>query len=184
LLLAILVAIIFYGLPYFSKGYLIIDVNKYELRNHLAKDYLLLRSLLTQPFRDGDKMKIDQLMKEFFDVQEDTAMPYTGLVLLDKNKRVFNACSTRLERVSEKMMGYSYAGIEFQRVEESIHSVLVLYHADKDHPMGQKVLEVAFEIEKDNQRLGWLVFQLDSEFVEREYGINEEDLKEFKFKKS
>ncbi|MCP4666361.1 MAG: cyclic nucleotide-binding domain-containing protein [Deltaproteobacteria bacterium] len=182
-LLALLVAAIFYGFPYFSKGRQAVDVNKQELRNSLAKDFLLLQSLLAPPFSAGQRARTSQVMKEFFDVQENTAIPYTGLVLLDKDKKVFDAYSISPGRAFKKAMGYSYMGIPFQRVEQSVHSVLSLYHRDKDHPMGQKSLEVAFEIKKGVQRLGWLVFQMHMAFVEREYGIDEEGLKAFHFKK-
>ena len=184
LLLGLLAAAIFYGFPYFSKGRQTIDVNRQVLRNDLAKDFLSLQSLLTQPFSAGRRTKTSQVMKEFFDVQENTAIPYTGLVLLDKDKKVFDAYSIRPGRAFKKAIGYSYAAIEFQRGEQSVHSVLSLYHRDKDHPMGQKGLEVAFEIKKGVQRLGWLIFQMDMAFVGREYGIDEEGLKAFKFKKS
>ena len=183
LLLALLAAAIFYGFPYFSKGRQTIDVNKQELRNDLAKDFLSLQSLLAQPFSEGHRSKTGQVMKEFFDVQENTAIPYTGLVVLDKEKKIFDAYSIRQGRASKKAIGYSYAGIKFQRGEQSVHSVLSLYHRDKDHPMGQKSLEVAFELKKGVQLLGWLIFQMDMAFVEREYGIDEEGLKAFRFKK-
>jgi hypothetical protein len=85
---------------------------------------------------------------------------------------------------AEKMLGNSYGGIEFQGGEQSIHRVLILYRVDKDHPMGQKGVEVAFEIKKTGRSLGWLIFQMDMGFVRSEYGIDEEGLKKFRFKKS
>lgn len=183
ILLGLLGAAVFYGFPYFSKGYQTKDVNKQKLRNDLAKDYLLLQSLLAGHFATGDKSKTTQLTNEFFDVQENTAIPYTGLILLNKDKKVFNAYSIRPGIDAEIMVGHSYAGIEFQGSDDSIHSVLSLYHVDKDHPMGQKSLEIAFEVKKDNQPLGWLIFQMDIDFIEREYGVDEEGLKAFRFKK-
>jgi PAS domain S-box-containing protein len=183
LLLGLLAAAIFYGFPYFSKGRQTIDVNRQELRNDLAKDFLSLQSLLAPPFSAGHRSKTSRVMKEFFDVQENTAIPYTGLVLLDKEKKIYDAYSISPGRAFKKVIGYSYASIKFQRGEESVHSVLSLYHRDKDHPMGKKSIEVAFEINQGVQRLGWLVFQMDLAFIEREYGIDEEGLKAFRFKK-
>jgi PAS domain S-box-containing protein len=183
LLLGLFAAAIFYGFPYFSKGRQTIDVNKQVLRNDLAKDFLSLQSQLARPFSRGRRTKTSLVMKEFFDVQENTAIPYTGLVLLDKDKKVFDAYSVRPGGDYKKSIGYSYAAINFQSRKESVHSVLSLYHRDKDHPTGQKSIEVAFEIKRRGEPLGWLLFQMDMGFIEREYGIDEEGLKAFQFKK-
>ena len=81
------------------------------------------------------------------------------------------------------MIGISYAGIQYKGSEESLHKVLTLYRVDKDHPMGKKSTEITFEISKDNSFLGWVVFQMDMELLEREYSINEEDLEKLQFNK-
>ena len=174
---------LFFGYPYFTESYLPTDIKKHELRNQLAKDYLLLRSLLADHFDDDDPSKTTQIMKDFFTIQEDDTLPYTGVVLLDKDRKVFNACSKKMGREASVMVGSSYGGITFQGSEDSIHKVLSLYRLDKDHPMGQKGIEIAFEMSKDNGFLGWLVFQMDMGVLEKRYGLGEEDLKRFKFKR-
>ncbi|MBE9580121.1 MAG: cyclic nucleotide-binding domain-containing protein [Proteobacteria bacterium] len=181
ILLGLLSAAIFFGYPYFSKGFETMDVKKKELRNQLAKDYVLLKSLLADHFAAGDRYKTSQLMKEFFDVQENTSIPYTGLILLDENKKVFDAYSNT-ETENKNMVDSSYAGIDFRGSERSIHRVLSLYRTHKDHPMGCKGIEVAFEIRKDNQVLGWLVFQMDMDLLEKAYDLDEESLKKFQFR--
>jgi hypothetical protein len=80
------------------------------------------------------------------------------------------------------MVGSSYAGIDFQETGTQ-HRVLVLYRTDREHPMGQREIELAFEMEKDNQTLGWLVFQMDMDELKKTYGAGEDDLRRFKFKK-
>jgi hypothetical protein len=49
--------------------------------------------------------------------------------------------------------------------------------------MGRKGIEVAFEMTKENQITGWLIFQMDIELLDK-YGINENTLKKFRFKRS
>ena len=61
--------------------------------------------------------------------------------------------------------------------------MLTLYRVDKDHPMGHKGIEITFEMNKDDHFLGWLVFQMDMDLLGQEYGIDEEGLKRFQFKK-
>ncbi len=182
-LLGLLAAAVFFGYPYFSKGYRTMDVKKQELRNQLAKDYLVLKSLLVTHFRDRNRATTSQLMKDFFDVQETAAIPYTGLVLLDRGKRVFDAYSIKEDSKVTDMVGSSYMGIEFQGRERSLHKVLTLYRTSKEYPMGHKGIEIAFEVNKDEQPLGWVVFQMDMDLLEKTYGIDEEGLKKYQFKR-
>jgi len=183
ILLGLLAATLFFTYPYFSKGYQIMDERKQELKNQIAKDYLLLKSLLTEPFEAQDRSKTSQLLKDFFTIQETTSIPYSGLVLLDKEKKVFNAYSIANDIDVQKMVGSSYAGIEFRDGEKSSHKILTLFRADKDHLMGRKGIEIAFEIEKDDRFLGWLIFQMNVDLLEQNFGIDEKELKKFQFQK-
>lgn len=180
-LLGLLAASVFFGHPYFSKYFRTTDIEKRGLRNQIAKDYLLLKSLLVEHFAVGDRSKTSQLMKDFLRIQDTSSMPYTGLILLDKEKTVFDAYSMRAHKDTAEMLGETYAGTQFQGSEESLHEVLSFYRADKDHPMGYKGIEVAFELNKDNEFLGWLVFQMDVDLLREAHGIDEEGLKEFRF---
>ncbi len=172
----------FLGHSYFSKGSLAIDVENQELRNQLSKDYLFLKSMLANHFAAGDRSKTHQMMKDFLYINSAAETPYAGLVLLDRNKIVFDVCSLKDGTDISQMIGSSYAGIEFQDGEGSIHKVLTLYRADKDHPMGRKGVEMAFEIKRAGRLLGWLVFQMDLHRLKKTHGINEAGLKQFSFK--
>jgi len=122
-------------------------------------------------------------MKEFFDIQDKTSTPYIGLLLLDREKKVFSSHSIKSCIDVKKMVGSSYSSIEFKGNENSLHRVLTVYRADKEHPMGHKGIEVSFEVTKENQFMGWLIFQMDVDLLLQEYGIDEEGLKQFEFKK-
>lgn len=182
ILLALFVTAAFFGYPYFAKGYRSTDVKKQELRNQLAKDYFFLRSLLADSFLAGNRLNTGLLMKEFFDIQNTSTIPYTGLVLLDEDKEVFDAYSIIMGADASEMVGSSYALVDFEGSERSLHKVLTVYRTNKDHPMGYKGIEIAFEVKKDNQSLGWLIFQLDTDVLGKEYGLDEEGLKKFQFR--
>ena len=150
----------------------------------MGKDYFYLKSYLAESVWRGDRDKTDKLMKDFFKIQKTSVMPYKGLIVLDKDKNVFSAYSTKMdEKEISKMIGSSYAGIVFKGSEKSLHKVLRLYRVDKDHPMGHKGIEVAFEMEKEGRFLGWLIFQMDMDLLEKAYGLDEEGLKKFRFEK-
>jgi PAS domain S-box-containing protein len=182
-LLGLLGGASFFSYPYFSRGVRTVDIKKQELKNELAKDYLLLKSLLKDSFQSGDNARTNQILNEFFKVEDPKEMPYTGIVLLDRDKKVFDAFSPKNPHFAEDMMGGSYAGIEFQGSEKSPHRVLILYRPDKEHPMGHRGVEVAFEVERRRQFLGWLVFQMNMEMLAKDYGATEEDLRGFEFRK-
>jgi len=182
---ALAAGIVFFGYPYFTKGYLPVDTQKQELKNELAKDFLLLRSVLAEPFESGDRGRTNRHLREFFEVQEEDVTPYTGLVLLNEEKRVFDAYAVHLtDDELEGMVGNSYAGIPFQGPAESVHKILTLYRVTRAHPMGYRGIEVAFEMKRDGRFIGWLLFQMDPEKLRKQYGLDEDGLTRFRFRDS
>jgi PAS domain S-box-containing protein len=172
---------VFWGHSHLSKRPRIMDVNHLELKNRLSKDYLSLKSKLVNPFEAGDRSKTNQLMRDFLNIQKPDKVPYNGLVLLDKNKKVFDAYSENTGTKISPTIESSYKGIDFEDGKDSNHSVLTLYRADKDHPMGQKSIEIAFEMNKNNRRIGWLIFQLDLHRLKTDYGTDVSGSKKFIF---
>ncbi len=183
ILIGLLTATIFLGYPYFSKGHQVVDLRQKELRNLLAKDYFLLNSWIADQLGGQNTEAISQKMKKFFNIQQTTAIPYTGLVLLDKDRKVVNAYSTKADISAGDMIDSSYAAIEFQGSEDSLHKVLTVYRTEKDHPMGKKGIEIAFELYKDKAFMGWLVFQMDMDSLTDTYGIDDKNLKKLHFDK-
>jgi hypothetical protein len=179
---ALLGAAVMIGYPYFSKGVKITDTRKAELRNQLARDYFFLESLLDRPFLNRDRAEVTEIMKQFFSVQNAASCPYSGLILLDKDKKVFASYIRKPEEEINTLVGSSYADIEFQGTEKSIHRVLRVYRADKDHPMGRMGIEIAFQVHKNGDFLGWLLFQLDMTCVKNSYGTDENDLRNFQIR--
>ncbi|MBW2016265.1 MAG: cyclic nucleotide-binding domain-containing protein [Deltaproteobacteria bacterium] len=182
ILLVLIGAGLFFGYPYLVDTQKTVDLKKSSLRDQIARDLLLLKSLLAEPMINGDREKTTAVMKEFFQIQSERS-PYVGLVLLDPRKRVFDAYSPEKDFQASRMRGNSYAGIEFQGDDNSLHRVLVVYRVSKEHPMGRKGLELAFELTKEGRFLGWLVFQMDVELLKKNYGVDEEGLRNFRFKK-
>ena len=182
-LIGLLAATIFLGYPYYSKGHQAVGTRQKELSNLLAKDYFLLNSWLAGPHGGQNTETINQVMQRFFSIQHTTAIPYAGLVLLDKDRKVVSAYSTKADISAGDMIGSSYAAIDFQGSEDSLHKVLTVYRTEKDHPMGKKGTEIAFELYNDKAFMGWLVFQMDMDALADTYGINDKNLKKLHFDK-
>jgi PAS domain S-box-containing protein len=178
-LLVMLAAGIFFGYPYFSKGYHITDAKKQDLKDDLAVDFRLLRSLLVEPFGAGNRQKTTDVMRSFFDAQKGVDIPFTGLVLLGEDKRVFDAYSILPGVDGKAMIGSSYSGIDLGENERAPYKVLTLYREHKDHPMGIRHTEIAFRLK--DVGTGWLIFQVDMDLLKSKYNADEKDLRTFRF---
>ena len=181
LILGFLTVGFFLGYPYLSKGKSITDFKKQGLRDQMAKDYFLLRSLLIRPLLRHDRTRTSKIMTDFLKIQESEDLPYSALLILDENKKVFDFTPTNADLKTSEMIGSSYAGIEFQGKEEDLNRLLMLYRTDSNHPMGRKDVEMAFRLEQNQKKLGWLVFQMDMDRLLKKYNCDEADLKAFQF---
>jgi PAS domain S-box-containing protein len=179
--LGLVAAFAFAGYPRLVENAQIVDIKHQVLRDQIAKDRLLLTNLLVDPFYRKDRKKTSQVMKEFIEIQQRNRPIYWGIVLLGPNKKVLDAYCADMERKGKEIMGNSYGGISFQDIETSSHKVLVLYRADGKSPMGCKCVEVAFEMRKGENRLGWLLFQMDMARLGKAFNADEEVLKKFRF---
>lgn len=180
-LLGFVVAGLFFVYPRFSGRAEIVSMKQKTLKDQLAKDYLLVKSLLIDSFAKKEREKINQLVKKFFEIQENTGTPYLGLVLLDDEKRVFGAYSLKGEKMGEGIVGSSYARIPFRGDEKSLHKVLILYRADSQRPTGRRGVEIAFEMKKGDLLLGWLLFQMNMDRLENDFEVDEALLQKFRF---
>jgi len=180
-LVVLLVLGIFWGYPYFSRGYHIEDIQKEELKEDLAVDYRLLRSLVAEPFEALDRGKTTEVMRRFFDAQEGVNSPFTGLALLDRDKRVFDAYSPFPEMDAKAIIGSSYAAIDLGEADKSLYKVLTLYREHKDHPMGMRHTEIVFRLYHEGRFQGWLIFQLDMNLLKEKFNADEGDLRAFHF---
>ena len=182
-LISFLTAMIFLGYPYYSKGHQAVDLRQKELGNLLAKDYFLLNSWLSELLGKENQNAIRQAMQKLFNIPHTTAIPYTGLVLLDRDRKVVSAYSTKADISADAMIGSSYGAIEFQGSEDSLHKVLTVYRTEEGHPMGKKGTEIAFELYKANEFMGWLVFQMDMNSLMDIYGVDVKNLTKLQFDK-
>ena len=174
--------VVFWGYPHVYREQAVMDSQRIKLRDELAVDYRLLSSMLADAFQLGERDKTHEILKRFLEAKGDMVMPYTGVILLDDAKKVFDAHAVYPVEDADAMIGSSYTGIGFQGNHESPHRVLTVYREQKGKPMGHRGIEVAFEMVKDGDHLGWLIFQLDTGLLENIYHADVETLKDFRFK--
>jgi PAS domain S-box-containing protein len=174
-------AAFFYASPQFLEDKKIISIKQQALRDQIANDYQLLKSILTDAFISSDREKANQAMQEFLRLHKDALAPYRGVILLGTDKRVFAAFAMDEKKKPENIIGSSYAGVPFTETANSGHNVLSLYWADGQQSLGQKGIEIAFRIVDHDREAGWLVLQMDADRLAKEFDADEETLRIFKF---
>jgi hypothetical protein len=167
-----------YTSPQFREDKKIISIKQQALRDQMANDYLLLKSILKDAFNLRDRNKANQAIHEFFKLHKESLAPYQGLVLLGTDKRVFAAYSMDNEKKLENIIGSSYAGVLLPESKNSAHNVLSLYWQKSS---GKRGIEVAFKIVERDRDTGWLILQMDAEKLANDFDANEETLKIFRF---
>ena len=171
--LVLLAAVLFFFYPRSQ----ILGIKQQALTDQLAKDYLVLKSLLADPVSSRDEKKIAQLMNDFFRMHGKSPAPYRGILLLTKDKKVFGCYSQKTDTAMKSIAGRTYEGITFRKNGGSAPSIFTVYHVTPEHPMGNKSVELAFELRKGGELTGWVVFQMDMEQLQQEFEIDEEALR-------
>ena len=181
LVLALLAGGSLLAYPYFMRGIKTAALEESGLRNQLAKDYVVIRSMVEKNL-DQPKV-VEKLFKQFFDLQDPAGLNFTGLVLLDRNKQVISGYSIEYGTDTMKYVGKTYAHIRFTvNDQDSLHRVLVLYRKTPDNPGDEQGVELAFQIKDGENLKGWLVFQMDTDKLKDVYGVKIENLKKLYFK--
>jgi PAS domain S-box-containing protein len=175
---------IFLGHPHMKKDSESIRMMQGKLENEIYQDYQLLEAKLIPHLLDEDVIMVKKILRDLFNQPGASEKPYFGLVLLDSKKTVLTSCVLDEGVFLGRVDGSAYHGISFQGDEGSSHRILVLYRTDPDHPMGKKSLEIAFRLYADTRDLGWLIFQMDPDQLIKQYGIDESDVRAFRFKHS
>ena len=175
---------IFFSIPYFSRGNKILDYKKGVFENRIIEDSQNITMALTEPLAAGNLTAIADIMRTFFDDENHAHFGIKGLLLLNRDKKVISAYSPEQSGAAATIVGSSYSGIKFKGEADAAYKHLTLFRADKKHRMGAKGVEIAYEIRQENGELtNWLLFQLDMEHLELEYGINTKILSKIDFRK-
>ncbi len=183
LLLAGLAVGAYWAYPHFDRGFQSEGRREALLQSQMAKDFLLLASLLKADFAPERATQAKHLIRQFFEMQGAEGGPYQGVVLLGPEKAVLAAHARQPGRFPEPTTGSTYANLNFQAVEGSLHRVLVCFRPSPSQPGGVKSVEVAMEVLQPGGKLGWLVLQMDLGYLERQYGLHENGLFGLRFPK-
>ncbi len=184
LIAGLIVLMLFYGYPKFFRSTQVVSVKKVALKDRIFRDHLLLNALIASPFKAGQKITIDIILKDFMKAQKESDTPYSGIVVLDSALHVFTAYSARYGQKSMEMAGVTYAGVDFPQKGDATHHILILYRSNPEDGRTERGIEIAFMMKAEDTNYGWLVFQLDMEFLMEAYELDENELQQFEFEDS
>lgn len=168
--------------PLLGKGTIQVQAQKHELQTMLAKDFFMLKAQLLDYSDPPDQKATNAKLQKFVNMQDKKTTPYSAIILLDHNKLVFDAVTIKGNGDAASMIGNTYARLNFQGRPESLHKVLSVYRRDVGQSSSYNVVEMAFEVKREGQTLGWIVFKMDMDMLEKAFELDESALKEFVFK--
>jgi len=145
-----------------------LDVKKQQLRTTSPRTTSPQVASLAGIYGD-DRSRMNQALQEFFKLQEPKETPYRGIVAPRQGQEVFMPILIRTPSNPRPWWAAATRASTF-RDGRSLHRVLVLYRMDKEHPMGHREIELAFEIERDNQTRGWSFFRWTWAGLKETYG--------------
>ena len=184
-LTALLLVAFCLAIPFFSKGVKILDQRKLSFANRIAEDSRFLSNALAAPLSTGDGgdgPAMEEVFQEYFARQNPSFFGIAGLAVLNQDKEVIAAFAP-VAGTNRVKVGYSYSTIPFKGETASPFRVLSLFHADAATPMGRKGVEIAYAIATENdQRPAWLLFQLDMQRLDSDFGIDEKTLAKIRFR--
>jgi len=172
---------LFFTFPYLSRGSRILDYKKATFETRIIQDSQNLSSSIASYLAVENFTAIKGIMQIYFENENPEHFGINGLAILDRNKKVKSAYSTKT-RDKAAIIDSSYSGIKFKGDEEAAYKLLTLFRSDKEHRMGTKGVEIAYEIRHGNGEItNWLIFQLEMEHLDREYGIDTKILSKLDF---
>ena len=172
---------LFFTFPYLSRGSRILDYKKATFETRIIQDSQNLSSSIASYLAVENFTAIKGIMQIYFENENPEHFGINGLAILDRNKKVKSAYSTKM-RDKAAIIDSSYSGIKFKGDEEAAYKLLTLFRSDKEHRMGTKGVEIAYEIRQENGEItNWLIFQLEMEHLDREYGIDTKILSKLVF---
>ena len=166
---ALLIAALLVSIPHFSKGVRILDLRKESFRTRIIQDSQSLSAALASITKDDARDSVQQLFQGYFADNAAILNGIKGLMLLDSDKQVTVAFWPGRESDAGATLGTNYSGITFRGKNNSPYKHLTLFRTDSDNPRGVKGDEVAYKLP---EQAGWLVFQLDMERLNMEFGID------------
>ena len=176
--IALLIAALFVSIPHFSKGVRILDLRKESFRARIVRDSKELSASLSSGAGEGRGGSVAELFTEYFADNSAMLNGIRGLLLLDAEKQVTAAFWPGRESDAEATLGTSYNGITFRGQKDSPYKHLKPFRPDRENPRGVQGDEIAYILP---QSAGWLVFQLDMERLNKEFGIDSKMLDKIEF---
>ena len=177
-LFGLMAALFFFILPGFNRGSQILDYKKNSFKEYVDKGHSMLASEFSGPgVQDGD---YHGLLARFFAAHNPAQYGIGGIILLNPEKTVVAAYMPGADDKEQQIVGSSYGALPLSTDRKKPVSLLTLFRAAPDHPLGKETHELAWRLQS-NKKIGWLVFQLDMEFLEKEFGLDAATLKDLRF---
>nr|MBF0220666.1 cyclic nucleotide-binding domain-containing protein [Desulfobulbaceae bacterium] len=179
--LASLLVVLSVGLSNFSKGIQILDHKKQSFQNRITNDYKLLYSDISPILPIEDRSQVQKTIERYFKKTHPEQFSINGILVLNNLKLVTHGYTANAPK-NDVSVNTHYSGINFTGDKKKNFKILNLYRTGADGAQGSKETELAIEIKNNNNEISnWIVFQLDMESLEKEFGITQKMLYKMTF---
>jgi PAS domain S-box-containing protein len=179
--LASLLMVLTVGLSNFSKGIEILDHKKQSFQDRITHDYFTLREKLSPLLSLPDKAPAQKVLEEYFKTAYPQYYAINGVLILNKVKIVTHGYTATSPK-KDFTVNSHYSGIKFAGDPKKNFKILSLYRTDPQSLKEEKSTELAIEMDgAENEAPGWLVFQLNMQALEKEFGISQKILSTMTF---
>jgi PAS domain S-box-containing protein len=179
LTIAVLLGLIFAGMSTFSKGVKILDHRKKSFQTRIMRDYQALQTDYKISADKGNEINKD--LEQYFKENHPDEFAIRGLLVLNAEKKVIAAYSPAPGN-NRSLIGSNYSGVKFSGTNGASCNLLNIYRTDKNNPMGAECSELAFKIDVQGRKSpNWLVFQMDMDYLQKEFGIDKKILSKINF---
>jgi hypothetical protein len=146
-----------------------------QFRDQILRDRQLLNSLLAEELAQGKLERGQELLRRFFVTPSKGTLPYTGVVLLDNDKKVLESYYPE-GGVDTQTPGASYGHITFEGDSRAEQRVLNVFHQGRGRDGSWREILVAFPLSFKGERLGWLLLGLDPQALQKRYDLDQAEL--------
>lgn len=176
-----LLVVLSVGLSNFSKGINILDHKKQSFQNRISRDYKSLFEDLRPLLSLEDNSQAQKTLESYFTETHPEQYSINGVLILNDLKLVTHGY-TATAPTKDFCINTHYSGIKFTGDDKKNFKILNLYRNNADSSQGEKGTELAIEIKNDKGEVSnWVVFQLDMESLEQEFGITQKMLYKLTF---
>ena len=144
--------------------------NNFE--NFLNHSFLALNLAVSPALEKGESRNVGRVLQEYFALENPSKYGITGIILLDRHKKVFAHETVHGSKSPGVEFAQPYSGSLFLADKNSRNQSFQIYLVSRTSSEDDKGVEVAFPLNRADRTIGWILFQLKMQDIENKFGYD------------